>query len=119
VHEEVGVVVEDVRVVGSQPWPAGRGGSCELMIGVIAKAATSDIKLNEGEVRCTCLPCSDRLAPHDCQISMHKGSPFCPATRPLPAHCSGDEQYCIETLNWVLCRWMQLRGMTSRHFSRR
>lgn len=54
VHEEVGVTVGEVKIVGSQPWPAGRGGSCELMIGVIACATTTDIVLNEEEVRNTC-----------------------------------------------------------------
>ena len=33
VLEESGVVIGDVRIVGSQPWPVGRAGSCELMIG--------------------------------------------------------------------------------------
>jgi NAD+ diphosphatase len=48
--EEVGLHVDDVAIVGSQPWPIGRGGSCELMIGAIATAAGTDIQLNAGEV---------------------------------------------------------------------
>lgn len=51
VYEEVGLIVGDVKIVGSQPWPAGRGGGCELMIGVIARASATDIVLNESEVR--------------------------------------------------------------------
>lgn len=38
VKEEAGIDVDDVVVVGSQPWPLGRGGSHELMIGCVAKA---------------------------------------------------------------------------------
>ena len=37
-REEAGVLVGAVDIVGSQPWPVGRGGSCELMIGCIAQA---------------------------------------------------------------------------------
>ena len=51
VFEEVGIRVSDVTIVGSQPWPIGRGGSCELMIGTVAKAQANDIALNTDEVR--------------------------------------------------------------------
>ena len=41
VREETAVRVEggSARLVGSQPWPCGRGNHCELMLGVIARAA--------------------------------------------------------------------------------
>ena len=51
VQEEVGVRCGAVSVVGSQPWPIGRGGSCELMIGCVASALDDTIRLNEAEVR--------------------------------------------------------------------
>tara|TARA_B110001452_G_scaffold225151_1_gene199014 strand:+ start:1131 stop:2096 length:966 start_codon:yes stop_codon:yes gene_type:complete len=38
VAEETSVVCADVRLVGSQPWPIGRGGHCELMLGCTARA---------------------------------------------------------------------------------
>ena len=36
--EELGIdcSLDKIRLVGSQPWPAGRGGTCELMVGVAA-----------------------------------------------------------------------------------
>lgn len=63
VAEESGVEVGDVSVVGSQPWPVGmlsatcmhaqayltttgRGGSCELMIGAMARARDERITIN-------------------------------------------------------------------------
>ena len=51
VREEARVVVDEVRVVGSQPWPIGRYGSCELMLGCIAKARSYEIFVNTREVR--------------------------------------------------------------------
>jgi hypothetical protein len=36
--------------VGTQPWPIGRYGSCELMIGCIAKATNYYMKPNEKEM---------------------------------------------------------------------
>ena len=41
VQEECGVDVEAVEILGSQPWPLGRSGACELMIGCLARAATN------------------------------------------------------------------------------
>ena len=38
VLEEAGVAIELVRLVSSQPWPRGRGGGCELMLGMVARA---------------------------------------------------------------------------------
>lgn len=38
VLEETAVVVEFARLVGSQPWPCGRGAECELMLGCVARA---------------------------------------------------------------------------------
>ncbi|KAK9817473.1 hypothetical protein WJX74_009806 [Apatococcus lobatus] len=43
VLEEAGLPVSSVVILGSQPWPIGRGGSCELMIGCIAKAAATEL----------------------------------------------------------------------------
>jgi NAD+ diphosphatase len=52
VWEESGVIVdvENVHVIGSQPWPIGRGGGCELMIGCIATASTVDIEIHDSDV---------------------------------------------------------------------
>lgn len=50
VKEETGIDVEDVRIVDSQPWPIGRGGGCELMIGCSAVASHMDIAVVEEEV---------------------------------------------------------------------
>merc|ERR1711904_390977 len=54
VYEETGVVVDQVEILGSQPWPLGRSGACELMIGCIAKAksnpATSELCVDEAEL---------------------------------------------------------------------
>lgn len=50
VREEAGVQVGSVDVVGSQPWPIGRGGSYELMIGAIAKATSDDLSVNLEEM---------------------------------------------------------------------
>eukprot|EP00510_Aplanochytrium_minuta_P003091 CAMPEP_0184017062 /NCGR_PEP_ID=MMETSP0954-20121128/7299_1 /TAXON_ID=627963 /ORGANISM="Aplanochytrium sp, Strain PBS07" /LENGTH=394 /DNA_ID=CAMNT_0026298199 /DNA_START=1 /DNA_END=1182 /DNA_ORIENTATION=+ len=49
--EESGVVVGDhVDIVGSQAWPIGAGGGCELMIGCIARAETETINFDEEEM---------------------------------------------------------------------
>ena len=37
-YEETRVRCGPARLVGSQPWPVGRGGGCELMLGCIARA---------------------------------------------------------------------------------
>ena len=36
--EEAGLLVGEVRLFASQPWPIGRAGACELMIGAFAQA---------------------------------------------------------------------------------
>jgi len=50
VREEARVAVEEVQIVGSQPWPIGRYGSCELMLGCVAKARSYEIMVNTGEM---------------------------------------------------------------------
>ena len=52
VAEEAGVQVSmtSVRVVGSQPWPLGRGGSHELMIGCIAQAISMELSIDHTEM---------------------------------------------------------------------
>lgn len=50
VLEEAGVVVKNVRIIGSQPWPLGRGGSHELMIGCLAQAEGEELRLDEIEM---------------------------------------------------------------------
>lgn len=42
--------VDDVQILGTQPWPIGRYGSCELMIGCIAKARSYEVLLNSSEM---------------------------------------------------------------------
>jgi NADH pyrophosphatase NudC (nudix superfamily) len=50
VKEESGVVVHSVEILGSQPWPIGRAGSCELMIGCIAKTRSEELKVDYSEM---------------------------------------------------------------------
>lgn len=50
VAEEAGVQVTSVRVIGSQPWPLGRGGSHELMIGCIAQATSMELNIDHNEM---------------------------------------------------------------------
>lgn len=50
VWEEAGIAVGAVRVVGSQPWPIGRGGSCELMLGCVARATDDAIDFDRDEM---------------------------------------------------------------------
>jgi NADH pyrophosphatase NudC (nudix superfamily) len=53
VEEEAGVEIsnyEDVRLVGSQPWPIGAAGHSELMLGCIATAANETIHVNHEEM---------------------------------------------------------------------
>lgn len=50
VQEEAGVAVGGVQILGSQPWPIGRAGSCELMVGCIAKAASEDLRVDPDEL---------------------------------------------------------------------
>jgi len=50
VREESGVLVHSVEILGSQPWPIGRGGSCELMIGCIAKTRSETLHIDYSEM---------------------------------------------------------------------
>jgi len=52
VKEESGVDIDvsGVRLVDSQPWPLGRGGGCELMLGCIAQAKSKTITIHDSEV---------------------------------------------------------------------
>ncbi|DBB08850.1 TPA: hypothetical protein ACH3X3_007500 [Trebouxia sp. C0006] len=50
VQEEAGIHVGPVHIAGSQPWPMGRGGTCELMIGCIAKATSDALHMDESEM---------------------------------------------------------------------
>ncbi|KDD72892.1 hypothetical protein H632_c2767p0 [Helicosporidium sp. ATCC 50920] len=38
VREEAGILVDRVQILGTQAWPMGRGGGCELMLGCLARA---------------------------------------------------------------------------------
>lgn len=46
VAEEVGLAVDDVEYVGSQPWPF----PASLMLGFTARAGTSDLRIDDGEI---------------------------------------------------------------------
>lgn len=50
VREEAGVEVDNIHILGSQPWPIGRGGSCELMVGCIAKAKDDTLHMDDTEM---------------------------------------------------------------------
>ncbi|GLC36159.1 hypothetical protein PLESTB_001374200 [Pleodorina starrii] len=50
VFEESRVLVAHVAVVGSQPWPIGRYGGCELMLGCMAKARSYEVLVNMDEM---------------------------------------------------------------------
>jgi NAD+ diphosphatase len=50
VKEESGLVVDTVEILGSQPWPIGRGGSCELMIGCLATTTSEQLNINDDEM---------------------------------------------------------------------
>lgn len=58
-----------LQVVGSQPWPIGRAGSCELMLGCMAKAKSYEIFVNPAEVRGCCLVVARRNAVMPCRPS--------------------------------------------------
>lgn len=51
VREEAGVKVGVVSILGSQPWPIGRAGANELMIGCFAKAVSDDITVDVNEMK--------------------------------------------------------------------
>eukprot|EP01041_Mallomonas_annulata_P006474 gene6474-13073_t len=50
VWEEAGVRIGRVSIIQSQPWPIGRGGGCELMLGCVARANSWDINISETEM---------------------------------------------------------------------
>ncbi|KIZ06626.1 hypothetical protein MNEG_1328 [Monoraphidium neglectum] len=50
VMEEARIAVSEVQILGTQPWPIGRYGSCELMIGCVAKAQSYEVLLNTSEM---------------------------------------------------------------------
>ncbi|PNW78451.1 hypothetical protein CHLRE_09g396900v5 [Chlamydomonas reinhardtii] len=50
VFEESRVLVAGVAVVGSQPWPVGRYGGCELMLGCMAQARSYEVLVNTDEM---------------------------------------------------------------------
>mmetsp|Transcript_15187 Transcript_15187/g.44738 ORF Transcript_15187/g.44738 Transcript_15187/m.44738 type:complete len:192 (-) Transcript_15187:1123-1698(-) len=50
VREEARVMVDQVHVLGTQPWPIGRAGTCELMLGCIGKAQSYEIMVNMSEM---------------------------------------------------------------------
>ena len=50
VWEEAGVNIGTVDILGSQPWPLGRSGSCELMVGCFAKATTKALDVDANEL---------------------------------------------------------------------
>ena len=50
-REEAGVRVGDVRLVGSQPWPLGRAGHCELMLGCLAQAEDDALDVDKFEMQ--------------------------------------------------------------------
>ncbi|KAK9805210.1 hypothetical protein WJX72_006176 [[Myrmecia] bisecta] len=50
VREEAGIELGRVSILGSQPWPIGRGGSCELMIGCVAQATSDALSMDPDEM---------------------------------------------------------------------
>jgi len=48
--EEAHINLSHVEMVGSQAWPIGRGGSCELMLGCRAVAASEHFEVNPSEI---------------------------------------------------------------------
>lgn len=48
--EEAGVRVDRVLLHSTQPWPIGRAGACELMIGCMARAASDEVSCDTGEL---------------------------------------------------------------------
>eukprot|EP00890_Picochlorum_soloecismus_P002625 jgi/Picsp_1/3363/NSC_06201-R1_peroxisomal nadh pyrophosphatase nudt12 len=62
VLEESNIQVKDIiEVFDSQPWPIGRGGSCELMIGCFAFAITDEIRVCPEEMDDCCWVDADTL----------------------------------------------------------
>ncbi|CAE7375397.1 NUDT19, partial [Symbiodinium pilosum] len=47
---EAGVRLGSISLAASQPWPIGRGGSCELMLACRAVALSEDLAVNREEI---------------------------------------------------------------------
>lgn len=54
-------VKKTIKIFDSQPWPIGRGGSCELMIGCFAFATTDKIRVCPEEMDDCCWVDADSL----------------------------------------------------------
>lgn len=50
VKEESGISVGEVIYHSSQPWPIGRGASCQIMVGYIATASSTEIFMDTDEL---------------------------------------------------------------------
>ncbi len=50
VKEESGIDVGAVAYHSSQPWPIGRGASCQLMVGFLCEATSKEIKMDTEEL---------------------------------------------------------------------
>lgn len=84
--------VATVRIVDSQPWPIGRGGGCELMIGCMAQAKATHINITEEAVEdvrwFTLDECRQMLA-RSLSVSFQLGaseSPFIPGPIAIAHH---------------------------------
>jgi NADH pyrophosphatase NudC (nudix superfamily) len=94
--EETGIIVGAVDVVDSQPWPIGRGGSCELMIGCIAYAKSLDIEIHDeavADARWVTLEEAERLleeaknsADQSLEARARLGRPCVPGTYAIAHH---------------------------------
>lgn len=53
IYEESGIVIDisTVQILRSQPWPIGRTGGCELMIGCSCVASSIEINIQDDDVR--------------------------------------------------------------------
>ena len=49
-YEESGIKVGKVLIHSTQPWPIGRAGGCELMIGCMAQGKSTDIHIDNNEI---------------------------------------------------------------------
>ena len=50
VKEESGIDVGEITYHSSQPWPIGRGAACQIMVGYIATATSTEIKMDTDEL---------------------------------------------------------------------
>lgn len=98
VCEESGVRIDPhaVRLVDSQPWPIGRGGGCELMLGCVAIASSTDISIHDDLVNDVkwysirdvqlMLSDADRDAYRPMEYRQKLGKPFVPGNYALAYH---------------------------------